>query len=209
MEKIKIGFDIGAETGNSLYRFHDYDKIYCFEPYPEVYEQLYNNTKENDRIKCFNIAIANFDGEAYFNCHQLSGFSSLLDMDEESEFAKKCQSLSYPGCTIITKKPIIKVKKLKTIINDESIPYINYIKIDTQGNDLEVIKSLEEKITHVEQIHMEVQLKPLYKNGAKPQDIMEYMTSKNFELIHAETNGGAENIGFEDNWTFQNKKFEH
>ena len=186
-----------------------YDKVYCFEPFPEVYQQLYNNTQHNPHVKCFNIAISNFDGEAQFNCHNITGFSSLLAMDVESDFAKKCERASYAGCTVINKTPIVKVKKLKTIMEEESIPYVNYIKIDTQGNDLEVIKSLEEKIALVDIIHMEVQLKPLYKNGATPQEILNYMTVHNFNLIHSETNGGAENIGYEDNWTFKNNNFNY
>lgn len=206
---MKIGFDIGAETGNSLHKFYDFDKIYCFEPYPEIYDQLYNNTKSDPRIKCFNIAISNFNGDAKFNCHTLTGFSSLLDMDVESEFAHKCEKINYSGCSIIKKTPFVKIKKLKTIMEEECLNYINYIKIDTQGNDLEVIKSLEEKIEAVDVICMEVQLKPLYKNGATPQDILNYMTKYNFDLVHAETNGGADNIGYEDNWTFKNKNFNY
>lgn len=204
---MKIGFDIGAETGNSLYKFHGYDKIYCFEPHPEVYNQLYTNTQHNSNIKCFNIAVGNFNGESLFNCHNITGFSSLLEMDEDGEFAKKCENSSHSGCTIVKKKPIINVKKLKTIMEEENIPYINLIKIDTQGNDLEVVKSLEDKISCVDVIIMEVQLKPLYKNGASPTEILNYMKNYNFDLIHAETNGGADNIGYEDNWTFKNKNF--
>jgi hypothetical protein len=206
---MKIGFDIGAENGNSLPKFHDYNKIYCFEPYLEVYQELCNKTQNDLHIKCFNIAISNFDGEAEFNCHNITGFSSLLAMDVESDFAHKCERTLHTGCTIVNKKPIVKVKKLKTIMEEESIPYVNYIKIDTQGNDLEVIKSLEENISLVDVIHMEVQLKPLYKNGATPEEILNYMTEHNFELTHSETNGGADNIGYEDNWTFKNKNFNY
>jgi hypothetical protein len=91
---------------------------------------------------------------------------------------------------------------LRDIIN-KSQQYIDFIKTDTQGNDLKVIKSLGKYINNVKKIQVEVQLQELYKNSPKKEDIVEYMNSNNFELIDVDY--GEKSKEYEEDLTFKLK----
>jgi len=80
------------------------------------------------------------------------------------------------------------------------IEHIDFLKIDTQGHDLEVIKSLGDKISCVKEIVAEVQIVDfeLYKGGTKKSDMVNYMKSNGFEIhqIQKYSKDQEENIWF-------------
>ena len=85
------------------------------------------------RIKSFNFAVSNYTGnKKFYYCNEsLKGNSSLL---------KPKRKLGYE----FLKSKVVRVEKLKKIlkkINFKQFKYISFLKIDTQGNDLNVLKS--------------------------------------------------------------------
>jgi hypothetical protein len=77
---------------------------------------------------------------------------------------------------------------------------IDFIKIDTQGHDLNVIKSLGKYIKNVREILCEVQITnfELYKDQSNKNDLLSYMKENNFEIrkIQPWSHNQEENIWF-------------
>lgn len=188
MTRKKIGFDVGACLGESIPKFEGFDEIYAFEPAAYIFDSLSQSCQNDPRIKCFQIAISDEDGIKSFNYHDHYGYSSLLDIESEGEFAEKCRQ-DDPGFDTIISVTEVQSKRLDTFMIENGINHIDFLKIDTQGNDLNVVKSLGSFIDNVELIEVEVQIKPLYKNSSSKEEIMSYMTMNNFSLESEHTNG--------------------
>lgn len=205
MNKKRIALDIGACHGESIYKFKDYDEIYCFEPSKYNFNVLQKFCEGDSRIKCYNFAISTEEGICKFNFHNHYAYSSLHNINYDSkDFISLLDQLD-PGFDKIESVDEVEVKRLDTFILENEIDHIDFLKSDTQGNDLNVIKSLGDFIQRVDTIEMEVQLKSLYQNSSSREDIIEYMIQRNFTLSSEVSNGfGLEK--YEAILTFKNTK---
>jgi FkbM family methyltransferase len=138
----KNGFfvDIGAYDGktinNTLFfeENHNWSGI-NIEPIPKIFEQLKNN-----RPKCINlnIAVDDNDGETEFCCNDvLSGIKEYYDPRHINRINNEREDHNY-------EKEIIKVttKRLDTILKEYNIKHINYLSIDVEGAEWQVINSI-------------------------------------------------------------------
>jgi len=200
--KKKIAFNIGASIGNSIDEMNGYDIIYAFEPNPFSFNKLIENKSNVNNIKFFQLAIAEKDGYLDFNCHHHYEYSSLLKIKTNGEFANLCSQID-PGFDVIEYITPVKVKRLDTFLIENNIPHIDFLKIDTQGSDLSVVKFLGESIQKVNLIELEVQNISLYENSPSKEETIEYLKIKGFELIN-ETWNSEFVIGYEQRLTFKN-----
>jgi len=196
----KIGINVGAGLGETDYLFNNFNIIYCFEPNNYCFNELKNKLVDN-KFKLYNYGISDIDGYSKFNNCEHSGYSSILDFDENSEFYKYCNEIDK-GFNNINNITTIKVKRLDTFIEQNNIKKIDLIKIDTQGHDLNVVKSLGNKINIVDTIILECQIKNLYKNSSTKDEIIKYMNSKQFKLLKEESSSEIV-ADFEQNLTFK------
>tara|TARA_R110000824_G_scaffold136815_1_gene300604 strand:+ start:338 stop:955 length:618 start_codon:yes stop_codon:yes gene_type:complete len=202
---MKVGLNIGAGTGESNYLFSDFDIVHCFEPNVPSFNLLKESAPDN--LKLYNYGISDTEGHKTFNNYDHFLYSSLLDFDKGGEFYKLLSQvdIGFDHCRWKTK---IKVKRLDTFITENNLTNINLIKIDTQGHDLNVVKSLGSYITIVNTIILECQTKNLYKNSSTKKDIISHMNNNHFALINTEDMDRALCCNgeiFEENLTFKNK----
>ena len=126
--------------------------------------------------------------------------SSLLKPKEEN-FSK----WKFPDttCFHVIDEYDVECITLYDYIEKNNINFIDFLKIDTQGNDLNVVKSLRDKISIVKKIVLEVQTVDyeIYENQSKKNEVLEYLNNNNFELVNTE----KQTFGQEENLTFVNK----
>tara|TARA_Y100000389_G_C17388088_1_gene478255 strand:+ start:44 stop:952 length:909 start_codon:yes stop_codon:yes gene_type:complete len=150
--------------------------------YAEHIDQLKGKSKTylskniTNRLLFLPVAIANYDGYATFNSNKDVGTSSLLESDHEL-FRE----------TIV---PTMKLSRLLAKIPD-SIKYIEHLKIDAQGFDLEILKSAEEMITKIAVITIEVAAEHEYKYAYSKNDIYNYILMNNFKEIQNSNRYGS------------------
>ena len=205
---IKIGLDIGACTGTTINLFDDCDIIYAFEPNPLVFQQLEefkNKHKNKYKIVTYDYAISDTNGTALFNIMYHHGYSSLLEFDESGNLFKHCDKIDNGFNKLRTRRKV-QTKRLDTFIEENNIQNIHFIKIDTQGSDLAVIKSLGKYIKNVYKIQAEIQTQTLYKNSSKKKETIEFMKKNNFDLVDIIQNSIA-TAGYEERLTFINNSF--
>lgn len=199
---IDVGTSYNAPRGIELRNQYGYPVVFI-EPNKSALDQVPAN---EDDIK-INAAITSYDGEIEFNYYQ-DGTHSVLKTNLE-EIHKYIDGYSGTNATIQnwTAQKIEKIKchKLSTLINQLNIDEVVYLKIDTQGHDFEVIKSLEDNINIVRYIECEVQITDfeIYKNQSKKEELIKYLTNNNFKLISTE----KQTFNQEENLIFENQKY--
>ena len=142
--------------------------LYGFEPNQKEFEKL----MPQDNKKYFNYGIGNGNDEI-LNIYKAPGMCSILEPDlEYLNFFENFKE----WCDIVEKIPI-KTKKLDEVTFDSKI---DFIKIDVQGYESEIIKFGQNTLKNSLLINIEVSPIPLYKN------------EKNFSFIYNQLN----NLGF-------------
>jgi FkbM family methyltransferase len=128
-----VFFDVGANIGNYtkvlLDSFPD-ALIHAFEPHPENYSRLMERIF-SDKIKAHNIAIGKICGELtlYDRADGIASSHSSLHKAVISEIHKQ---------EVVTFK--VGVQSLDDFTKREGIKHIDFLKIDTEGNELAVLQ---------------------------------------------------------------------
>jgi len=129
---IDIGAHDGVEYNNSkLFEDKGWAGI-CIEPLPNVFKEL---VKNRNCIK-ENCAISNEEGN--FDFVQIHGYGEMLSGFGREEIAQYTID-SHGGSYDVIKVPVF---KLETILNKHNIKDIDFCSIDVEGNELNVLKSV-------------------------------------------------------------------
>jgi FkbM family methyltransferase len=191
----KIIFDVGAHNGSSIDRFvklFGKPQIFAFEPNNDLYIQI------KDKFQDINIHISNKvlgkqKGTVEFNIHNSStGSSSLLDFNPNLSFALRRK---------LTRTNVDKVKVEMTTLDDEvnsrELEKIDYLKIDVQGTELDVLRGAEKllKLQKIDFIEFEIILTPTYLNMPKWSETLNYLLNLNYHLIALSNDGRFFNLG--------------
>jgi FkbM family methyltransferase len=164
------------------------------DPLIEQYKNWHNHL--NKFTILHNVAIDNESGKKMFNITNSRDTSSLFEFNTELT-TSECNLTHFyiPPSTIhylttITERKEVETQTLKTIIEkDLKNEIIHILKIDAQGNDLNVIKSAGNLLTNVMFIVMESNsdtTTTLYKNSTHFAEDCSYLKSRDFELITKE-----------------------
>jgi len=132
-DEINLSLDIGANVGNytKLILQETNSKVISFEPLPDAYRELENLKKDfSERLEIFNIAISNE------NKKQDLYFSN--ERSEKASLMKHLEKLSFVG-KANRNKISVEVKKLDDLKNILKNQTIDFIKIDTEGYEFEVL----------------------------------------------------------------------
>ncbi|MFA5797275.1 MAG: FkbM family methyltransferase [Candidatus Woesearchaeota archaeon] len=158
--------DIGAHIGSfTLYaaRFANKGKIYSFEPLPENYSILIKNIRRNNikNIATYKMAISRHTGTSYLHLYDgvHTGSSSLYERNSN----KKIQ---------------IKTITLEKFIIENGIKQIDFIKMDCEGAEYEILFNTPEKILRmIKKISMEYHDSI---NRHKHNELMTFFRKKGF-----------------------------
>ena len=132
-DEINLSLDIGANVGNytKLILQETSSKVISFEPLPDAYRELEVLKNEfRERLETYNIAISNENKkqDLYFG----------NEKSEKASLMKNLEKLSFVGETN-TNKIFVEVKKLDDLKDILKNKTIDFIKIDTEGYEFEVL----------------------------------------------------------------------
>jgi FkbM family methyltransferase len=154
-ENFNVLFDVGANIGQSTKSFLKYfphAKIYSFEPGLDSFKKLELLAKKNPNIHCFNIALSNENGKLRFFVDKNNPTSTMNSVVKEEKLATKNHYEIQD----------IEAQTLDFFCKKNNINHINYLKIDTEGNDFSVLKGAENLMENfsVDLIQVEVGMNP-------------------------------------------------
>jgi FkbM family methyltransferase len=153
--------DCGANYGNHTVYFAsntELQKIFSFEPMPEIYPMLLKNVKDNKiehKVECFNYAVGNKEKELNLisEIPETQGAFWFWYKDEKATHPK---DMGYYEHRKGTNKTII-VKSIRIDDFLKTDDKIDFMKIDVEGMELEVLKGAAKLIdTHRPLLYVEV-----------------------------------------------------
>jgi FkbM family methyltransferase len=151
MNIIEVGANLGQDTEKFLSDSNN--RVYSFEPIPELAFKLWEKFGQNQNFSLIAAAVDIENGWKKFNISKGGdwGCSSL------HEFAPNLHSIwSRPDFKYDTHISNVMCIRLDTFMDIFNIDRIDYIHIDAQGNDFNVLKSLGNKIDLVQSGVVEV-----------------------------------------------------
>ena len=152
---IDAGANIG-QYGKFLRNAGFTGEIHSFEPIKNYYEQLLEESKDDDKWFAYHCALGREEGSQQINVSQ--SMSSFHDFSDEYLAAHKQNEQSIETVTISTMDAFIS-KQFKNDIGGRKI----YLKMDTQGFDLEVFMGGLKSLNVIYALQSEMALKKLYK----------------------------------------------
>jgi FkbM family methyltransferase len=184
-EKSITFVDVGANTGQTIdlvKKDFKNTKIYSFEPTPELVKQLSDKYKDDKRVIISENALADFEGEAKFYTSTYSPTNSMLvpDVDLYTEIhSDRVDDLKN------LKEITVPVTTLNNWYKTNNVTeYLDVIKIDTQGTELQVLKGADELLKDkIKIIVLEVQFVNFYKGSPPYYKIFEFLYENEFNLL--------------------------
>jgi FkbM family methyltransferase len=173
-------------------------QIFAIEPtYELILQELLPKFANEPRVKIFPLAIDIENSFKKFNIagQEDWGCSSLHEFSKEG-----VQKWSWRTCFKYTHSYFVPTMTLKDFCKLYGIEKIDYLWIDTQGNDFNVLKSLEEMIDVVVEGKCETSDHiALYENTENHKDIVSAWLENHGFSIEIDSNGPEADIKFKKN----------
>ena len=137
--------DIGANDGQTLsnsralIEYKEWSGL-LVEPSPTAFKKLSALYKDNDLVECLNVAIANEKGKIEFydmESHLGNGDTSLLSTAVVTELPKWAATTEF------------KKIKVKAVTYADIVDTYDFITIDCEGLDLDVLRQIDLKHTQM------------------------------------------------------------
>lgn len=177
-KKYRTILDIGAHKGQFtklINKIYNGIEIHSFEPQKRIfnnYLRKYNYGTTN-KINFYNFAIGDKEDKIKMNISNKSDSSSLKKINE-------LQHQIFPG-TEFSEIQIVNIKNLDDIFFSNLLKPL-LLKVDVQGYELEILKSLKNNIQKIDEILIEVSFEELYEGQALEKEIDAYLSDYNFRL---------------------------
>jgi FkbM family methyltransferase len=190
-----IWIDVGAHHGEQTLGYANHNpglRIYAFEPNLRPAVKMMGHAPNFVVIP---MAISETDGCANFHINAFDMSSSLLPTNEEA-------LQTWVGVEALKVESVITVPtiRLDTFMNLMGIKSVDFLKIDTQGMDLAVLRSAGSRLCDIAKITLEVEVAPVhYYVGAPSKDeVLGFLSDAGFALVEVEsqTHGQEENLTF-------------
>ena len=161
-DNINIIFDIGCKTESEFLNF--VGEVHYFDPVEKFVKEL--SQKSNNNILPF------------FNNFGLGNNNEKLDYYPSIDSFNK-RTTSLPGRNYDEGKLKLEIRKGSDYVKEKNIKTIDFLKIDTEGFEFDVLKGFEEQIKNVKIIQFEYGGCYL-DNNVKLNDIIKYLQNYGF-----------------------------
>jgi FkbM family methyltransferase len=194
---MRIWIDVGAYHGEYTLKpaLENQDlTVYAFEPGIEQAAAL-SGQAPNYIVMPF--AVSDVDGLAKLHINNNGYQNSLLPFDGQA------QPLWIPAIGAVRTLEIREVKtvRLDSFLNQSGIAQVEWLKVDTQGNDLAVLRGCGERIRDIGKVTVEVDVaaQRCYLGSAPKEEFLNFLSAAGFRLVttQKQTSDLEENLTFE------------
>jgi FkbM family methyltransferase len=176
IKKNPVIFDIGAHEGESIERFKKLFKnpiIHSFEPQLQSFKIL-RSKKENEKIFLNNFGLGSKKEKKELFINSNTASSSYLNIDNKDKFFKSVKT---------TKKELTKIDTFDNYFNNSKIDFVDFVKIDVQGFEEDVLRGAIKSLDKVKLIEVEIVFVNLYEKKSSFFKIESILNEYNFELF--------------------------
>lgn len=163
-----IVFDVGANVGTHALlaaKLAPAGQVYAFEPGAKAHEAL-----------CRNIVLNNVENLTTYNAAVSTG-ETAWELKQPGRSDE--QSFLVPASDAESTLNII---RLEDVLTENAIQQIDFLKIDVEGAELLVLKSLGERLTDVRKIFFENIPSMMERFGYTHTELYEFLTQQEFAI---------------------------
>ena len=172
--KIRTVFDVGANVGQSASQFRLWfpdAQIHCFEPVAATFARMSQRMARNsDSVHLHHVAVGAANGQTTILTGATSDLSRVVPADRAT------RSGHVEIADMIT---------LDDFCDREGVGYIDFLKIDTEGHDLAVLKGCERLLAEqrVGLIRLETGMTPANRHHVPFEDIKAHLQCRSYVLF--------------------------
>ncbi len=191
-DNFKIMFDVGAHKGETIELFLKHfkiEKLYSFEASPLSYDILRNTLpKITSKQKVTDICIENLAIGSEIKKIQIkhlkeSSSSTIKDINSNSKYFKKKKFLFGFNAENFYQNIIVDQTTIDKYVKTKKIEQIDFLKIDTEGYEYEILKGASENLKNIKIILFEHHYDDMINKGYKFSDINNILLKNNFKQI--------------------------
>jgi FkbM family methyltransferase len=177
-----VVFEAGGHYGCDTIRFATKwpkGTIISFEPNPHAFAKLLETTKDFDNVYVHNFAINNYNGIAILNvCHGNFGDNPIFEGASSLLNASEWMEIHYQG-------PKLEVSCV--VLDDwcqvNDVDHIDFIWLDLEGLELQVLKSSPKILEKVKVIYTETNFLEFRKGMTQFKDLKTFLENSGFQLL--------------------------
>jgi FkbM family methyltransferase len=172
---------IGGHYGEEIpeYISNGINDILVFEPLSENFRVLSENVKNlSGNIHLFNVALGNSAGRTTM-------YVSDNEMQSSSILLPKVHLTHHPNVGFPTTEEV-----QVCFLDSYDTKGYNFINMDVQGYELEVLKGARGTLAHVDYVYCEVNRAEVYENNAYVEDLDDFLSQYN--MVRVETDWAGE-----------------
>ena len=179
---IHVGGHIGQEL--PTYKKSNVENILIFEPQKTPFKKLSKVASELsfESIKLVNKALGNSIQKIEMTCNDDGLCSSILN--------PKIVLDQYPDIKFDRKEKVDMItldSYFEEVVQDQ----YNFINMDTQGYELEVLKGAKNSLKNIDTVYTEVNNVEVYENNALIEEIDEFLNDYNMVRVETDWMGGT------------------
>jgi FkbM family methyltransferase len=183
---INIIFDVGCRADSEFIYFNG--DVHYFDPVNNFIEQLKNQQKLNKNSFYNNFGLGNENNQFYYYPRYQSFYDRINSCNISDD----------------NNKILLQIKKGKDYVINNNIKTIDFLKIDTEGYELNVLQGFEECLEIVKIIQFEYG-GTFLDNNIKLIDVINYLQEKGFyKFSYLTYNGPVLITDFNDHYQYCN-----
>jgi FkbM family methyltransferase len=185
-EEIDCVLDVGANNGHfgAEIREQGYKgRIVSFEPGSAVFGELSRRSAGDALWAIHRAGLGNEDGELEISIMESDVFSSFKTPSDYT-------SQKFGGAKV-ERREKVPVLRLDSFLHEHphALTPNTYLKVDTQGFEIEVLEGAGDLLNRFCVIQMELPLRLLYEGQKSFSEMLEWMAERGFEIGMAKENG--------------------
>ena len=177
--------EIGCHHGDHtlwFWEIFDFPKIFCFEPDPRAASCFKHKIGNRPEISLYEYAISSKNGEITF--YMSSGQESDI-MPEGWDYSGSIRTPKnhlkvHPWCKF-EKNIIVKTKTLDTWYQEKEIDGVDFIWMDVQGAEIDVIRGGRNALRNTRYLYTEYSNKELYEGQISLKQLLKELPE--FEVV--------------------------
>lgn len=181
--RIEAVVDVGANIG----QYHDFLRnevqfrgpVLSYEPQPACFDKLRARQSEDPNWEIRNLALGEMAGELELNIMSESQFSSFLQPEHALVG-------DFDGMNRVRDVVKVPIRRLDDELSPDTAPSSMrgrlYLKLDTQGYDLTVLRGATHSLSRVMALQTELSVKPVYRGMPGYRQMIDELEGLGFEL---------------------------
>ncbi len=178
---IRTILDAGAGSGQfarTIRKTFPSARLVCFEPIDACFQEIRETFRNDPNTSLNKLALGSKEGSFVFHIHRNPGSSSFLRMTD-------IHTNAYPGSGE-SETAVIPTIRLEDYLNTHSEMPEFFLKLDTQGTELDILKGAGDWIHKMRVIQIELNFAETYEQCPLFDEVYQFLRTRHFILAGIE-----------------------